>query len=75
MKKEIDKERAQHALDLARDLIRQLIADGNDPSVVYSVFAIGCALSAHAHSIKEEFYLEGCRAIYQDLEPFFGELQ
>ena len=75
MKKNVTQEKVNHALDLARDMIHNLIMDGNDPAVVYSVFAIGCALSAHVHNIKEDAHIEGCRAVYRDLEAVLGELK
>ena len=72
MKKEAVQEKVNHALDLAQEIIHELTMDGNDSTVLYSVFSIGCAVMAHVGGIGEDAYLEGCKAIYQDLEVSIG---
>jgi hypothetical protein len=58
---------------MAREMILKMLMDGNDPIVIYSVFSIGNAISAHVHKINKEDYLRGCDAIYEDAQDFLKQ--
>jgi hypothetical protein len=68
MSSKISAQRASHACDLAKEIIEQLVLDGNDHLVIYSVFAIGLAANAHTMGLDVETYLSGCEAAYKDLQ-------
>jgi len=75
MKNEAAQEKVNHSLDLAKQIIHELTMDGNDTTVLYSMFSIGCAVMAHVQGMDEDAYLEGCKAIYHDLEVAVGSLK
>ena len=64
----MSEQRARHACDLAKELIDQLVLDGNDPSVIYATFAIGLAANAHVMRLDLQTYLNGCISAYEDLQ-------
>ena len=66
----LNNERLDQSLNVAREMILKMLMDGNDPVVIYSVFAVGSAISAHVHGLNKDTYLRGCDAIYEDMKDF-----
>ena len=53
MSDRIDEESAERALDIALATIRTLEMDGEDPAIIFSMFAIGGAVCAQMHKLKQ----------------------
>jgi hypothetical protein len=66
----LNNERLDHSINIAKEMILKMLMDGNDPVVIYSVFAVGSAISAHVHGLNKDTYLRGCDAIYEDMKKF-----
>ena len=66
----LNNERLDQSIKIAKEMILKMLMDGNDPIVIYSVFAVGNAIGAHVHSLPKEVYLRGCDAIYEDAKEF-----
>jgi len=64
----ISEERAEHACNIAAEFIEQMVLDGNNNFVIYTIFSIGLAAYAHTMGLTLEKYLEGCKAAYEDLQ-------
>ena len=64
----MSEQRTNHACDLAKEFIEQMVLDGNDFFVIYSAFAIGLAANAHTMGLDLKTYLDGCKAAYEDLQ-------
>jgi len=74
MSDRIDEERADRALDIALSTIRALEMDGEDPAIIFSVFAIGGSICAQMHDVSKETYLEGCEKFYLETTRFLKDL-
>jgi hypothetical protein len=74
MSDRIAEESAERALDIALSTIRTLEMDGEDPTIIFSIFAIGGAVCAQMHDIGKEKYLEGCEKFYLETTRFLKDL-
>jgi hypothetical protein len=54
MEDKLDGERANRAATLAVKIMSDLEMDGEDPSVIFSIFAIGSSVCAQMHEVKKE---------------------
>jgi len=74
MEDKLDGERATHAANLAVKIMSDLEMDGEDASVIFSIFAIGSSISAQMHEIKKERYLEACGGFYDETTEFLTDI-
>jgi hypothetical protein len=74
MSDRIDEESAERALDIALGTIRTFEMDGEDPAIIFSIFAIGGAICAQMHDVSKETYLEGCEKFYLETTKFLKDL-
>jgi hypothetical protein len=73
MVEKIDIEKMEHALDLAKEYTDEMFLDGNDQTVVLSVFGFGFGALAHIEKMSRETFLEGCSIIYDQMDFFAKE--
>jgi len=74
MEDKLDGERANRAANLAVKILIDLEMDGEDPSIIFSIFAIGSSISAHIHEVKKERYLEVCGEFYDETTEFLTDI-
>jgi hypothetical protein len=74
MSDRIAEESAERALDIALSTIRTLEMDGEDPTIIFSVCAIGGAICAQIHDVSKEKYLESCEKFYLETTRFLKDL-
>jgi hypothetical protein len=74
MEDKLDGERANRAANLAVEILIDLEMDGEDPSVIFSIFAIGSSISAQIHEVKKERYLEACGGVYDETTEFLTDI-
>jgi hypothetical protein len=48
--------------------------DGEDPTIIFSIFAIGGSICAQMHDVSKETYLEGCEKFYLETTRFLKDL-
>jgi hypothetical protein len=56
----------ERAHDLAKELMHEMILDGNSTPVVFATFLTGSAMCAVIEAMSKETFLEGCEAVYND---------
>jgi hypothetical protein len=49
--------------------------EGEDPTLIFSVFAIGSSVCAQLHEVKKEKYLEHCGNFYDDATEFLTDME
>jgi hypothetical protein len=74
MEDKLDGERANRAANLAVKIMSDLEMDGEDPSVIFSIFAIGSSVCAQIHEVKKERYLEACGGFYDETTEFLTDI-
>jgi hypothetical protein len=70
-----DGERATRAAKLAMEILTELENEGEDPSIIFSVFAIGSSVCAQLHEVNKEKYLEHCGNFYDDATEFLTDME
>jgi len=63
-------ETARQAQQLAQELLQEMVLDGNDPTVIYSVFSIGSSICAHVNGLSKKKHLEGSDMFYEESSKF-----
>ena len=74
MEDKLDGERANRAATLAVKIMSDLEMDGEDPSVIFSIFAIGSSVCAQMHEVKKERYLEAQAGFYDETTEFLTDI-
>ena len=74
MEDKLDGERATRAANLAVKILSNLEVDGEDASVIFSIFAIGSSICAQMHEVKKERYLEACGGFYDETTVFLTDI-
>ena len=74
MEDKLDGERATRAANLAVKILSDLEVDGEDASVIFSIFAIGSSICAQMHEVKKERYLEACGVFYDEATRFIKDI-
>lgn len=74
MEDKLDGERATRAANLAVKILSDLEMDGEDASVIFSIFAIGSSICAQMHEVKKERYLEACSGFYDETTVFLKDI-
>ena len=74
MEDKLDGERATRAANLAVKILSDLEVDGEDASVIFSIFAIGSSICAQMHEVKKERYLEACGGFYDETTVFLTDI-
>jgi len=70
-----DGEQATRALRLAMEILTEFENEGEDPTLIFSVFAIGSSVCAQLHEVKKEKYLEHCGNFYDDATEFLTDME
>ena len=68
-------EQATRAAKLAMEILTEFENEGEDPSIIFSVFAIGSSVCAQLHDVKKEKYLEHCGNFYDDATEFLTDME
>jgi hypothetical protein len=74
MKDRSDGERATRAARLAMEILTEFENEGEDPILIFSVFAIGSSVCAQLQEVKKEKYLEHCGNFYDDATKFLTDM-
>jgi hypothetical protein len=48
--------------------------DGNDSTVIFSIFAIGSSICAQLNGLEKEKYLYGCGKFYEETTRFLKHI-
>lgn len=74
MHERIHIETARQAQQLAQELLQEMVLDGNDPAVIYSVFSIGSSICAHVNGLSKKKHLEGSGMFYEETATFLKKV-
>jgi len=74
MSDRIAEEGAKRATELAMQIMSSLEMDGNDPTVIFSIFAIGSSVCAQMNGLGKEKYLYGCGKFYDETTRFLKHI-
>jgi hypothetical protein len=74
MSDRIAEEGAERATELALEIMRTLEMDGNDATVIFSIFAIGSSVCAQLNGLEKQRYLEGCDKFYDETTRFLKDI-
>jgi hypothetical protein len=70
----IAEEGADRATALALEIMDTLEMDGNDSTVIFSIFAIGSSICAQLNGLEKEKYLYGCGKFYEETTRFLKHI-
>jgi hypothetical protein len=71
----LDGEQATRESRLAMEILTEFENEGEDPTLIFSVFAIGSSVCAQLHEVKKEKYLEHCGNFYDDATEFLTDME
>ena len=74
MNEKLDNERAGRAAEMAAKIMSDLVMDGEDELVIYTIFSIGSAICAQIHDLDKEKYLKGCGKFYEETTRFLKDI-
>jgi hypothetical protein len=74
MSDRIAEEGAERATELALQIMRTLEMDGNDSTVIFSIFAIGSSICAQLNGLEKEKYIYGCGKFYDETTRFLKDI-
>ena len=66
MSDRIAEEGAERATELAMQIMSTLEMDGNDATVIFSIFAIGSSICAQLNGLEKEKYIYGFGKLYDE---------
>ena len=74
MSDRIAEESAERATELAMQIMSSLEMDGNDTTVIFSIFSIGSSICAQLNGLGKEKYLYGCDKFYDETTRFLKDI-
>jgi hypothetical protein len=74
MSDRIAEEGAERATELAMQIMNTLEMDGNDATVIFSIFAIGSSICAQLNGLEKEKYIYGCGKFYDETTRFLKHI-
>ena len=74
MSDRIIEESAERALELALSTIKTFEMDGEDPAVIFAVFAIASSIYAQMNDKSKETYLKFCGVFYDEATRFIKDI-
>lgn len=74
MSDRIIEESAERALELALSTIKTFEMDGEDPTVIFAVFAIASSIYAQMNNKSKETYLKFCGTFYDEAARFLKDV-
>jgi hypothetical protein len=75
MEDNLDGEQATRAARLAMEILTEFENEGEDPTIIFSVFTIGSSVCAQLHEVNKEKYLEHCGNFYDDATEFLTDME